>query len=166
MGWDGYYYPTPTPTSQTTHAPPPPQRRQGYGFIEPTQAGGPDVFVHQSEIRRDGFRFLIKGESVEYLVEEAGGGKRRALNVTGKGDGRMDVLWGGRWAVGGRAAASRHTQSLPLFAHHIQPYNTNPSPSKGPGGSELPAKRFDGPPSSSRGPPRRGPPRRFEGQGH
>lgn len=55
---------------------------QGFGFISPN-GGGPDVFVHQSEIKRDGFRFLEKGETVEFRVEEGETGRQRAFNVTG-----------------------------------------------------------------------------------
>lgn len=57
-------------------------RTQGFGFIAPN-GGGPDVFVHQSEIKRQGFRFLAEGEAVEFRVEEAGNGKARAFDVTG-----------------------------------------------------------------------------------
>ena len=37
---------------------------KGFGFIE--QDGGQDFFVHQSEIRQNGFRFLNKDERVEF----------------------------------------------------------------------------------------------------
>lgn len=40
------------------------------------------MFVHQSEIKREGFRFLVRGEEVEFQVEESGAG-RKAFNVTG-----------------------------------------------------------------------------------
>lgn len=55
---------------------------QGFGFIAPT-SGGPDIFVHQTEIKREGFRFLEKGETVEFRVEEGETGRQRAFNVTG-----------------------------------------------------------------------------------
>jgi len=42
-------------------------RRKGYGFI--AQAEGPDVFVHHSGIRGEGFRNLTAGQSVEFSVE-------------------------------------------------------------------------------------------------
>ena len=44
---------------------------KGFGFIE--QDLGDDLFVHQSEIRQSGFRYLILGERVEY---EVGSGKK------------------------------------------------------------------------------------------
>ena len=37
---------------------------KGFGFIE--QDGGQDFFVHQSEIRHNGFRYLNKDERVEF----------------------------------------------------------------------------------------------------
>jgi CspA family cold shock protein len=40
---------------------------KGYGFIE--QEAGPDVFVHHSAIRGEGFRNLEEGQSVEFNVE-------------------------------------------------------------------------------------------------
>ncbi len=44
---------------------------KGFGFIE--QDSGEDLFVHQSEIRQDGFRFLNLGDRVEF---EVGTGKK------------------------------------------------------------------------------------------
>jgi cold shock protein len=41
---------------------------KGFGFI--AQPAGPDVFVHHSEIQKNGYRSLEEGESVEFdLVE-------------------------------------------------------------------------------------------------
>ena len=52
---------------------------KGFGFIE--QDTGDDLFVHQSEIRHAGFRFLNLGDRVEF---ELGTGKKGpvALKVT------------------------------------------------------------------------------------
>ena len=44
---------------------------KGFGFIE--QDFGEDLFVHQSEIRQSGFRYLDLGDRVEY---EVGSGKK------------------------------------------------------------------------------------------
>ena len=44
---------------------------KGFGFIE--QDLGDDLFVHQSEIRQSGFRYLNLGDRVEYAV---GSGKK------------------------------------------------------------------------------------------
>ena len=41
---------------------------KGYGFIEREE--GPDVFVHHSAIRGEGFRNLEEGQSVEFNVEQ------------------------------------------------------------------------------------------------
>ena len=51
---------------------------KGYGFIE--REAGPDVFVHFSEIRGEGFRNLDEGQSVEFNVEQGQKGLQ-ATNV-------------------------------------------------------------------------------------
>jgi CspA family cold shock protein len=45
--------------------------KKGFGFI--AQDNGDDLFVHQSEIQQDGFRFLDENERVEF---EIGHGKK------------------------------------------------------------------------------------------
>jgi CspA family cold shock protein len=42
---------------------------KGFGFITP-EAGGEDVFVHQSEIQMQGFRDLAEGQRVEFEVTQ------------------------------------------------------------------------------------------------
>jgi len=49
---------------------------KGYGFIE--REGGPDVFVHYSAIRGEGFRNLQKGQQVEFSIEQGKEGPRAA----------------------------------------------------------------------------------------
>jgi CspA family cold shock protein len=51
---------------------------KGYGFI--ARQEGPDVFVHFSEIRGEGFRNLEEGQSVEFNVEQGPKGLQ-ATNV-------------------------------------------------------------------------------------
>ena len=41
---------------------------KGFGFIE--QEDGPDVFVHFSEIKSDGFKSLSEGARVTFDVEQ------------------------------------------------------------------------------------------------
>ena len=41
---------------------------KGYGFI--ARESGPDVFVHYSAIRGNGFRSLEEGQKVEFTVEQ------------------------------------------------------------------------------------------------
>ena len=41
---------------------------KGYGFIE--QEEGPDLFVHHSAIRGEGFHNLEEGQTVEFNVEQ------------------------------------------------------------------------------------------------
>ena len=50
---------------------------KGFGFIE--QDFGDDLFVHQSEIRQSGFRYLNLGDRVEYQV---GSGKKGPVALT------------------------------------------------------------------------------------
>lgn len=42
--------------------------QKGFGFIE--RQGGPDVFVHQSEIQGEGYRELVEGEQVEFSITQ------------------------------------------------------------------------------------------------
>ena len=46
---------------------------KGYGFIGPDN-GDDDVFVHFSSIHMHGFRKLLKGQVVQYSVEEGAKG--------------------------------------------------------------------------------------------
>jgi CspA family cold shock protein len=52
---------------------------KGFGFL--SREGGPDVFVHHSEIRSDGYRTLAEGEQVQFEVVDSPKGPR-AANVT------------------------------------------------------------------------------------
>jgi CspA family cold shock protein len=52
---------------------------KGFGFL--SRDGGPDVFVHHSEIRTEGFRTLSVGEKVRFELMETPKGPR-ASNVT------------------------------------------------------------------------------------
>ena len=49
---------------------------KGYGFI--ARESGPDVFVHYSAIRGNGFRSLEEGQKVEFTVEQGQKALRRA----------------------------------------------------------------------------------------
>ncbi len=53
--------------------------QKGFGFIQ--QENGPDLFVHYSEIKGDGFKSLVEGEQVTF---EIGQGKKGpvAVNVS------------------------------------------------------------------------------------
>ena len=42
---------------------------KGFGFITPDE-GDADVFFHQTEIEMEGFRTLVEGQRVEFVVEE------------------------------------------------------------------------------------------------
>ena len=52
---------------------------KGCGFL--SHEGGPDVFVHHSEIRAEGFRTLNEGDKVQFEITESPKGPR-ASNVT------------------------------------------------------------------------------------
>ncbi|NIO17071.1 MAG: cold shock domain-containing protein [Deltaproteobacteria bacterium] len=51
---------------------------KGYGFIE--QEDGPDVFVHFSAIKTEGFKTLKEGDEVEFEISEGPKGPQ-AVNV-------------------------------------------------------------------------------------
>jgi len=52
---------------------------KGFGFL--SHEGGPDVFVHHSEIRAEGFRTLNEGDKVQFEITESPK-VPRASNVT------------------------------------------------------------------------------------
>ena len=50
--------------------------KKGSGFIQ--QDGGPDVCVHFSEIKSEGFKTLAEGQAVEFeVVQDAKGAKAK-----------------------------------------------------------------------------------------
>lgn len=50
--------------------------KKGFGFI--TNDGGPDVFVHFSEIQSKGYRKLKEGDQVEYEIVQGEKGPKAA----------------------------------------------------------------------------------------
>eukprot|EP01052_Picozoa_sp_SAG31_P034796 SAG31_NODE_4115_length_3570_cov_35.497551_1_plen_339_part_00 len=57
---------------------------KGFGFITP-DAGGADIFVHQSCIFSTGYRALTQGEPVEYTLQTGDDGRVKAAKVCGPG---------------------------------------------------------------------------------
>ena len=49
---------------------------KGFGFL--TREGGPDVFVHHSEIQAEGFKTLTEGDKVTFEVVDSPKGPRAA----------------------------------------------------------------------------------------
>ncbi len=52
---------------------------KGYGFI--TREGGPDLFVHYSEIQSTGYRTLNEGDLVEFEITDGKKGKQASAVV-------------------------------------------------------------------------------------
>jgi cold shock protein len=52
---------------------------KGFGFL--SHEGGPDVFVHHSEIRAEGYRTLNEGDKVQFEITQSPKGPR-ASNVS------------------------------------------------------------------------------------
>lgn len=53
---------------------------KGFGFIQP-EGGGPDSFVHISDVERSGMTTLRENQRVSYDVEEDQRGKMKATNL-------------------------------------------------------------------------------------
>lgn len=53
--------------------------KKGFGFVTPDE-GGPDAFVHHTQIRMKGRRTLETGQAVRFTVEESERGPK-AVNV-------------------------------------------------------------------------------------
>ena len=49
---------------------------KGFGFL--SHEGGPDVFVHHSEIKAEGFRTLNEGDKVQFEITQSPKGPRAA----------------------------------------------------------------------------------------
>ena len=78
---------------------------KGFGFITPDD-GGEDLFVHQTEIKSEGFRTLQEGEKVGYEpIEDKG--KMKAVNVTSTDGGAVK---GGSGGGGGRGRGGGRQQ--------------------------------------------------------
>jgi len=77
---------------------------KGFGFISPSD-GSEDVFVHQSEIKAEGFRSLMEGEKVEFQLTDDNG-RRKAVNVTGP-NGLPVKGHGGKGAAGAKGGKGK-----------------------------------------------------------
>jgi cold shock protein len=54
---------------------------KGYGFIQPKDGNGKDVFVHISAVQRAGLNTLNEGQRVEYELITGRDGKVSAENL-------------------------------------------------------------------------------------
>ncbi|KAF8821449.1 cold-shock Dna-binding domain-containing protein [Cardiosporidium cionae] len=59
--------------------------KKGFGFI--ITEDNEELFVHQTEIKADGFRNLAENEEVEFEIQEGAEGRRKAVKVTGRDGG-------------------------------------------------------------------------------
>lgn len=57
---------------------------KGFGFVS-RDDGGPDVYVHQRDLKKEGFRSLLEGESVEFELGRMEDGRLYGIKVTGPG---------------------------------------------------------------------------------
>ena len=84
---------------------------KGFGFIKPDD-DSEDLFVHQSDIRSEGFRSLFEGDRVEFIIADGDNGKTKAVDVTGpKGaplQVRQDNYGGGGGGRGFRGGERRN----------------------------------------------------------
>jgi CspA family cold shock protein len=53
---------------------------KGFGFIQP-DAGGPDVFVHITQVQRAGLQGLNDGQKVAYELEQRRDGRTAASDI-------------------------------------------------------------------------------------
>jgi CspA family cold shock protein len=53
---------------------------KGFGFIQP-DSGGPDVFVHITQVQRAGLTGLNDGQKVEYELETRRDGRTAASEI-------------------------------------------------------------------------------------
>lgn len=58
--------------------------KKGYGFIAKENAteNDPDIFVHYSDIKAEGYKILYKGQKVSYQIGQNHSGQPKAINVT------------------------------------------------------------------------------------
>ena len=54
---------------------------KGFGFIEPENGGGKDVFVHVSGVEQSGLTGLNDGQKVTYDIEAGRDGRESATNI-------------------------------------------------------------------------------------
>ena len=53
---------------------------KGFGFIAP-DAGGEDLFVHQTSICSDSFRTLAEGDAIEFAIKHGNDGRSKAVDI-------------------------------------------------------------------------------------
>ncbi|MBP9694738.1 MAG: cold-shock protein [Alphaproteobacteria bacterium] len=55
--------------------------KKGYGFIQPADQSGKDVFVHITAVNQAGMRSLDEGQVLEFDLEESRG-RTAAVNIS------------------------------------------------------------------------------------
>lgn len=98
---------------------------KGFGFIVPDD-DGPDVFVHQTEIKSEGFRSLADGEAVEYVAQEDDNGRTKATKVTGPGGASVEVRF-----LFTHRSYTWHSRLTSFVRELLSDHRTTLSPTKG-----------------------------------
>jgi len=92
--------------------------KKGYGFIIRDDGEG-DVFVHHTQLKKNGYRSLLVGEIVEFDIRASKNGRKQAVRVTGPGG--IDVL-----GIGHLGTTETSPMTFKYNNPKREPYGTQP----------------------------------------